>query len=207
MVDDARLSREAALIFQHAMGFEPDSGNLKRWRGIVNDSSGKSIELIMVIPEDFPTIPPYFVIPPDIRHPVIDGNRNIVTRTIQRWRSDYHSFQILKEVRMAFSLSPFVQGGQIVSSQNDETALVRQRDMLFSQLNEKKRLLEQMKSSPTITITQDTKKVMKEDMLVEIQNDLYALEEQFDDLEIDGLDFSRQFVELQKKYYLIMNTD
>ena len=76
--------------------------------------------------------------------------------------------------------------------------------MLKDQLAGKKQELNNLKSQPaSIPVNRDaTLAQITEDHILNIENDLYVLEESYDSFEIDGLDFAKKFLKLQKKYYM-----
>ncbi|MHA2402374.1 MAG: ubiquitin-conjugating enzyme E2 variant [Candidatus Kariarchaeaceae archaeon] len=210
MIDDAILAREAYLIYQNAFGFEPDGGDMTRWKGIVRDSVGREVVIVCQLPPNFPLSPPDFQLPQDCKHPIA-ANGKIVTRSISRWKKDFHAFQVIREVRQAIASAPFSLATTVVSTSEGGEMLKRQVSYLKSELANKKQEFEQLQTSSVShqsgqAGTQQAVKEVREDALVSLQNEIYALEDSYDQLEIDGLEFSRKFLILQKRYHMIVET-
>ncbi|MHA2253910.1 MAG: ubiquitin-conjugating enzyme E2 variant [Candidatus Kariarchaeaceae archaeon] len=208
MIDDAVLAREAHLIYQNAYGFEPENGNMMRWKGIVSDSVGKQVQLLLVIPPTFPKSAPEFFLPDDCKHPIADAKGKIVTRSLSRWKKDFHLFQVIREVRQAIVSASFDQVLTQAPTASSDDVLSRQLQYLKSDLTNKRDEFEKIKSAPVSHSmsqagTQQAIAEVNDDALVNIQNELWALEDTYDGLEIDGIEFSKKFLKLQKRYYMI----
>ncbi len=206
MTDDAILAREAHLIYQNAFGFEPKEGNMTNWKGIVRDSEGSEVELTMELPDNFPNVPPKFRLPLDYNHPIVGPDNNINTRSISRWRKDYHAYQVIREVRQAIASAKFDGISKHVPIASSDDVLRRQLDYLKQELINKEQEFERIKAAPP-SIAQGTQQALaaevNEDALVNIQNDLWSLEDEYDHLEIDGKTFTSKYLKLQKRYYMI----
>ena len=204
MTEDAILAREAFLIYQNALGFAPYQGKLTEWKGFARDSRGNTKQLTIIIPNKYPEYPPQAYLPEGTSHSAISEDGRIITRSIKRWRQNMHAYQIIREARELISNGEFTNGTQLVEDNSEELALNRQLVMLKDQLAGKKQELENLRSQPiSIPLNTDTTLAqITEDHILNIENDLYALEESYDSFEIDGLDFAKKFLKLQKKYYM-----
>jgi len=202
MVDDAVLSREAAYMYQYVTGFQPVNGNLLRWRGLVNDNNGNSAELELVVPDDFPYSPPQLRLPGSTEHPrVRDGM--IMTRSIQNWTPSHHLYSVIREAKSILGTGSF-QTIQKTSNQKVEQGLESQVSTLRTQLETKKQELASLKkkSSQEVQSSHSVADLI-EDSLIEVENESYALEESYDNLEIKAIEFAMNFVDARKRYYLI----
>ena len=202
MVDDAILSREAAYLYQYTTGFQPVKGNLTRWRGIVMDNSGRSAELEVYIPPNFPNDPPELTLPGTTEHPRVH-NGKIITRSIQNWHYSNHVFQVIREAKSVVATGSFATIQQ--TNDNDVTNnLKSQATLLESQIASKKEELSKLKSQSSVQVQQshDVGQLI-EDSLIEVENESYALEEAYDNLEIKAIEFALNFVDARKRFYLI----
>ena len=201
MTDDAILSKETFLLYQNAYGFEPIQGNLTKWRGVVKDRNGQTAEMRINIPDRFPFDPPEFLLPEGTQHPVTDPSGKILTRSIHRWKSSTHVYQVLREARQAIASSPFSQSISVNKNDHNDT-LSRQIDNLRQLLAIKNKELNELKNASIISSEISVEQVAEES-LMNIESDLYALEDSFDRLEIDDTEFAKNFVSLRKRYYNI----
>lgn len=205
MIDDAILSKEAAYIFQNAIGFEPVDGNLTRWRGIVQDSSGNAAELLIELPSDFPHLPPKLSLPQNTQHPTIDDNGLINTRTISRWTSNNHVFEVIREAKSVIASAPFAKMSSVRPAAGQEIGtLSNQLSTLKSQLAMKKHELDNIRQQSAAHVVSEVKlEDVMEDALINLQNEAYGLEDAYDNLEIKAIDFAKNFVENRKRYYTV----
>ncbi|MCH8906453.1 MAG: hypothetical protein IH840_05120 [Candidatus Heimdallarchaeota archaeon] len=207
MVDDAILSREAYLIYQNAWGFEPDQGSLLRWVGNIKDKVGKSIPVTVEIPADYPHSPPMVTVPGYVSHPNI-VNRQFTTRSLSRWKSSLHIYQVMKEVNTVIHATNVKFTSEVtplVSTALPDDSLQRQIVYLREQLDEKQRAYSELQSSGSLDMASSASVVTQitQDSLVELQNEMYSLEDDYDRADIDGLEFAKKFLSLQKRYYLL----
>ena len=208
MLDDAILSREAALIFQYSLGFEPDGAKLTQWKGYATDSQGSIKELTIIIPNKFPELPPQAYLPDNTQHPSVSEKGQVMTKSIIRWRSSMHVYQVIKEAQSVIRTGSFRNGHATVSSDNHSDALKRQIGTLKSQLGSKKEELQQLKNQPlNIPNTEQTQKEVAEESVLNIENDLFELEESFDSLAIDSIVFAKKFIKLQKRYHMFKSAN
>lgn len=203
MVDDAILAREAALNFQNAYGFEPDMGNLMVWKGVVRDRSGQAVNLSVQIPPAFPNIPPEIYLPGGTGHAMADQNGRIMTRTTHNWRASNHVYQVIREARQAISSSNF-SNAVVVNQQQQDDVLNRQIQTLKQQIGEREKEMHALQNMQVETSNIDPRQVAEESLL-NVESDLYAIEEGFDRLEIDDVEFAKKFLQLRKRYYMIEN--
>ncbi|MHA2503427.1 MAG: ubiquitin-conjugating enzyme E2 variant [Candidatus Kariarchaeaceae archaeon] len=201
MVDDAVLSSEAAYIYQYAIGFTPVNGNLLLWRGIAEDSRGQSAQIQIKIPDTFPRNPPVVTLPGSTQHPRVDSNGEIRTRMIQQWMPSNHIYSVIREVKSVLRKGQF----QTVEETSGQTSVLQsQISTLRGQLDMKRNELQliQSQTNQEVASTQNLGDVI-ENSLLEVENEAYALEEAYDNLEIKAIDFAIQFVDARKRYYLI----
>ncbi len=204
MTDDAILSREAFLIYQYALGFEPENGNLTRWIGYAKDASGSTLKITVIIPKLFPNVPPVIHLPPGVSHPAADQNGQIKTRTCRRWKNTYHVYTVIREAIQLIRSNNVHGMKKEENGSGRDAALQRQIETLKSQLSAKKQEYEQLLHSPLPVVnTPESITEVVEESLLNLENDLYALEDSYDNLEIDDLEFAKKFLSLQKRYYMI----
>ncbi len=212
-VSDEILSQEAQFIYERAYGFEPKQGNLKIWKGFVpikTEKGESSAEIEIVIPDDFPQVPPTIYVNNPIDHPnVEDGILSM--RMLTRWRSSYHIFQVIAEIKRLFQR---VRARSVSHAQTSwidpETALdplIKQRDQLAAILTQKKKELEELKNQrasrvSAINLEQEKDKLLKDEIL-SVENQLFAIEQQFDDYEVSGIEFAKKYHSLRKRLYLL----
>ncbi len=204
MVDDAILSKEAYLLYQNAYGFEPDKGNLTSWKGVVRDRSGQAVSITVNIPHNFPNTPPEIYFPKGTSHAIADQNGQIITRTMQRWKNTNHVYQVIREVRQGISSSNFANAITVNARQQDD-ALNRQIVNLKQQLIDKEVELKMLINSKVENTTLDPRAIAEES-LMNVQADLYALEESYDRLELDEVEFFKLYMKLRKRYFMIENS-
>jgi ubiquitin-protein ligase len=209
MVSDEILSRETSLIYQYAFGFEPVEGNLRNWHGLINDKNGKTVSVTITLPDSYPNSPPDVYLQQGIVHPNIT-NGKFLTRSIARWKSNYHVHQIIRELRQVIT-SSIIQTTTSAPLQSQQqavdTALSNQLTMLKQQVQMKKEEFQQAQSQGfSASQVDNTLSELTEDTLVDIQNELFALEDSYDRADMNGVEFSKQFLKLQKRYYMIQKT-
>jgi hypothetical protein len=79
---------------------------------------------------------------------------------------------------------------------------------LKNQIDAKKRELDEIRSQPAATtVEQHSVQEVIESSLIDLENELFALEESYDNLDIKAIDFAREFVEVRKRYYLIRDSN
>ncbi|OLS29001.1 MAG: hypothetical protein HeimC2_01960 [Candidatus Heimdallarchaeota archaeon LC_2] len=209
MVNDEILSREASLIYQNVFGFEPVEGDLTKWFGIINDKTHRPVGVTISLPNNFPSASPDVKLQEGIMHPNISKGK-FVTRSIARWKTSYHIHQIIREVRQVISSSAIQFGSSQVPKVTAATAdntLNNQLSMLKQQLNSKQQEFETVQSqSIDQSMMNNTLTELTEDALVDIQNDLFALEDAYDRADLNGIEFSKKFLALQKRYFMIEKT-
>lgn len=209
MVSDEVLSRQASLIYQYTFGFEPVEGDMRNWHGLISDKKGNTIGITVTIPDNYPSTPPDVFVQEGVVHPNISDGK-FLTRSIARWRSSYHVHQIIKEVRQVISSSVVRTSSTSplqVQQQQVDTTLNNQLVMLKQQLEIKK---QEFSNASSDTINQSdmshTLNQLTEDTLIDIQNELFAMEDAYDRADMNGIEFSKRFLKLQKRYYMIEKT-
>ncbi|MHA1303846.1 MAG: ubiquitin-conjugating enzyme E2 variant [Candidatus Heimdallarchaeaceae archaeon] len=212
-VSDEILSREAQFIYERAYGFEPKDGNLRIWKGFIpvrTYSEEKTAEVEIVIPDHFPNVPPTVYINTPMEHPnVEDGVLSI--RMLARWRPNYHIFQVIAEVKRLFQrvrakmVTPLQT--KWADPENEITPLIRQKNQLAQILEQKKKELQELSLKEadrlsTHALAQEKTKLL-EDEILNVENQLFAIEQKFEDYEISGLEFAKKYHSLRKRLYLL----
>ncbi len=105
---DFMLATEMQLIYDNIEGFEPVRGNLAKWKGPVGYIEGTSITVYatVIIPPNFPSVPPRVEITPKINHPNVDDNDFLSMRILAEWMPRYHVYQVINEIRKLFARVP-----------------------------------------------------------------------------------------------------
>jgi len=203
MVDDGVLSRETAYMYQYITGFEPVKGNLTFWKGVVTDSKGRPAELEVHIPDSFPYDPPRLELAGTTNHPRVGNDGSIITRTIQNWDQSNHIFSVVREAKSILSTGEF-QSIQKSNSSEQEQVLRNQVNTLRSKISESKQELESLKhqSDHEVATTHNIDQLIDE-TLIDVENEAYALEEAYDNLDLKAIDFAKNFVDARKRYYMI----
>ncbi|MHA1116217.1 MAG: hypothetical protein K9W45_07335 [Candidatus Heimdallarchaeum aukensis] len=212
-ISDEILSREAQFIYERAYGFEPKDGNLRIWKGFVpvqTYNGTKNAEIEIVIPNDFPNVPPTIYVNTPMEHPnVEDGILSM--RMLARWRPTYHIFQVIAEVKRLFQRVRAKMVSYAETTWEDPTSeiamLNNQKSQLVRILEQKKRELAEIerkeRSSVSENVIAQEKSKLLEDEILKVENELFALEQQFEDYEVSSLEFAKKYHSLKKRLYLL----
>jgi ubiquitin-protein ligase len=212
-IPDSILAKEYSLVMERAYAFEPIEGNLTKWRGFVSaisDEGELPVEVEIGLPNAFPDAPPEIEILTPITHPNINNDGFLEMRVLARWRPSYHLFQVIVEVIRLFSKVPARKvktGIKWKAPKNQLDPLIAQKEQLSIILQNKKKELAdiQSKNSSQITtrVLNQEKKKHFEDEILNVENELFAIESQFEDYEISSLEFSKKYFMLKKRLYLL----
>ena len=212
-IPDSVLAREYTLVMERAYAFEPKGGDLTTWIGYVpaiSDEGEIMIQVEIKLPESFPTLPPVVQVITPITHPNITGDNILEMRMLARWRPSYHLFQVIVEVIRLFSKVPVrrtEKAPKVVDPQTQLQPLVAQQEQLTVILQQKRAELNEvkaMKSSAMSTRALQSEKMKHlEDEILNVENQIFAVEQQFEDYDISSLEFAKKFYSLKKRLYLL----
>ena len=212
-IPDSVLAREYSLVMERAYAFEPKSGDLTTWTGYVPAISDEGEILIQVeikLPETFPSMPPVVQIVTPITHPNLTSNSILEMRMLARWRPSYHLFQVIVEIIRLFSKVPArktEKAPKAVDAQTQLHPLVAQKEQLAVILQQKKVELNEVKEMQSTAMSsralQKEKLKHLEDEILNVENQIFAVEQQFEDYDISSLEFAKKFYSLKKRLYLL----
>ena len=212
VLDDI-LAKEYSLVMERAYAFEPIDGDLTRWRGVVpaiTDEEEIFIEVMIVLPNDFPSNPPIVRVLSPVTHPNLTQDKVLEMRMLARWRSSYHLFQVIVEMIRLFSKVPARTVDEQPQRLDPETHLnpiKAQEEQLSLILEQKKKTLADIRSKRSTHMSrralQQEKKIHLEDEILTVENELFAIEQQFEDYEIPSHEFAKKYFNLKKRLYLL----
>jgi len=213
VIPDSVLAKEYGLVMERAYAFEPIEGNLKRWRGFVPAISEEGeilVETEINLKEDFPNSPPLVKIITPISHPNLTHENFLEMRMLARWRPSYHLFQVIVEIIRLFSKVParrIKETPKRMDTKAQLDPLVAQRDQLAIIIEQKKKDLTDIKSKKSTQIStralQQEKQKHIEDEVLNVENQLFAVEQQFEDYEISSIEFAKKYFTLKKRLFLL----
>jgi ubiquitin-protein ligase len=213
VIPDSVLAKEYSLVMERAYAFEPIEGNLKSWRGFVPAISEEGeilIESELHLTEDFPNSPPLVKIITPISHPNLTHDNFLEMRMLARWRPSYHLFQVIVEIIRLFSKVPARRIKETPKKQDTKAQLdpmVAQRDQLAIFIEQKKKELDEIKSKKSTHVSsrvlQQEKQKHLEDEVLNVENQLFAIEQQFEDYEISSIEFAKKYYNLKKRLFLL----
>ncbi len=204
-IPDLILSREAQLIYLKSPGFEPHQGLLTTWKGMIPTVNGP-IEVMIYLLEGFPAVPPKVKILTEVEHPNVMKNNELRLQILDRWRPNYHVYQVINDMTRLFNrVPPKIKSKiKIKESHIQETVtpqIITLKQMYDELVNEEKRLRQQVSSKGMPT--PETKKELVENYLLKLDEDLYDLECQFNDGEIDSITYCKRYLSLKTKLLLL----
>ncbi|MHA1198219.1 MAG: ubiquitin-conjugating enzyme E2 variant [Candidatus Heimdallarchaeaceae archaeon] len=212
-VPDDILAKEYSLVMERAYAFEPIEGDLTRWRGVVpavTDDGEIFIEVIIVLPSDFPESPPVVRVLSPVTHPNLTQDKVLEMRMLARWRSSYHLFQIIVEMIRLFSKVParsVDEQPQRIDPVVHLNPIKAQEEQLSMILEQKKEALVEIRSKRSSDLSrralQQEKKIHFDDEILGVENELFAIEQQFEDYEIPSHEFAKKYFNLKKRLYLL----
>ncbi len=212
-VPDDILAKEYSLVMERAYAFEPIEGDLTRWRGVVpaiTDGGEIFIEVMIVLPSDYPSSPPVVRILSPITHPNLTQDKVLEMRMLARWRSSYHLFQIIVEMIRLFSKVParsVDKQPQKIDPEVHLNPIKAQEEQLTLILEQKKKTLAELRLKRSADVSrrslQQEKKLHIEDEILSVENELFAVEQQFEDYEIPSHEFAKKYFNLKKRLYIL----
>jgi ubiquitin-protein ligase len=212
-VPDSVLAKEYSLVMERAYAFEPINGDLTKWRGFIpaiSDEGEILVEVEIYLTDAFPETPPQVKIITPITHPNLTHDNYLEMRMLARWRSSYHLFQVIVETIRLFSKVParlIKAEAEAIDPQNQLTPLTNQKDQLSIILEEKKRELNEISTKKPGQVSSKTLQKEKqkhiEDEVLNVENELFAVEQQFEDYEISSIEFAKKFYILKKRLFLL----
>ncbi|MCG3217519.1 MAG: hypothetical protein KAR35_00850 [Candidatus Heimdallarchaeota archaeon] len=212
-LSDEILSQEAQLMFERAPGaFNIMGGDLSKWIGAIplRTNPPSVAEIQISLPNNFPKSPPKVVAITKIKHSIVDNNGEIKTRRLSRWRTDYHAFQIVAEIRNAFEkeVPEVLQKVSAASSQSSLiTSLKSQKEQLKQIIRNKKTELTRIETTSSSSISsadlETERAIMIKESLFDLEMELHELESRFDEVEISGIEFAHRFLNIRKRYYML----
>ncbi len=212
-VPDDILAKEYSLVMERAYAFEPIEGDLTRWRGVVPAITADGemfIEVLIVLPNDFPSTSPIVRVLSPITHPNLTQDKVLEMRMLARWRPSYHLFQVIVEMMRLFSKVPVrttAEQPQRIDPQTHLDPIIAQEEQLSLILEQKKKDLADIKIKRFADISrralQQEKKIHLEDEILTVENELFAIEQQFEDYEIPSHEFAKKYFNLKKRLYLL----
>ncbi len=212
-VPDDVLAKEYSLVMERAYAFEPIDGDLTRWKGFVPVITADGeifVEALMIIPSDYPSSPPIVRILSPITHPNLTQDKVLEMRMLARWRSSYHLFQVIVEMIRLFSKVParlVDEKPQRIDPEAHLNPIKAQEEQLSVILEQKKKTLADIRIKRTSEISnralQREKKIHLEDEILGVENELFAIEQQFEDYEIPSHEFAKKYFNVKKRLYLL----
>ena len=106
--DDFLLANETQLIYENSTGFEPVRGNLKHWKGFVNNIEGTEIPIFanIYIQDGFPDVPPIVDITPRVNHPNVEDDGTLSLRILSKWSRSNHVYDVINDIKDLFIKVP-----------------------------------------------------------------------------------------------------
>ncbi|MHA1953225.1 MAG: ubiquitin-conjugating enzyme E2 variant [Candidatus Heimdallarchaeaceae archaeon] len=212
-VPDSVLAKEYSLVMERAYAFEPIAGDLTKWRGFVpaiSDEGEILVEVEIHLADSFPETPPLVKIITPITHPNLTHDNFLEMRMLARWRSSYHIFQVIVETIRLFSKVParmIKAEAEAIDPQNQLTPMTKQKEQLTIILEEKKKELNEISAKKPSQVSNKTlqqeKKKHIEDEILNVESEIFAIEQQFEDYEISSIEFAKKFYILKKRLFLL----
>ena len=212
-IPDSVLAKEYSLVMERAYAFEPIAGDLTKWRGFVpaiSDEGEILVEIEIYLVDSFPESPPLVKILTPITHPNLSHDNFLEMRMLARWRSSYHLFQVIVETIRLFSKVParlIKDEAEAIDPQHQLTPLTNQKEQLSIILEEKKKELNEIAAKKPSQISSKTLQQEKqkhiEDEILNVESEIFAIEQQFEDYEISSIEFAKKFYILKKRLFLL----
>jgi len=168
------------------------------------------VDVEIKLPENYPEFPPVVQILSPITHPNMTPDGVLEMRMLARWRDSYHLFQVIVELLRLFQKVParcVEDKPQAVDSQEQLNPIIAQKEQLAVILEDKKKILNEIKNKQSQQLTnralQQEKQKHLEDEILNVESELFAIEQQFEDYDISSLEFAKRFYNLKKRLYLL----
>ena len=205
MVNDAILSREAALMYKNIRGFQPVNNNILEWEGYKLDKNKEQVLIRININSDFPNSPPQAIAQ------YLDTEIPITTMRLERWRPDYHIFQVALEAiqKISSMIRP-------IGVKKEEDVPLKESKILQNQVKELNLILDeklekqnrlQVRLNSDQSFSKEERKSVIQDTIYELEAEISTLEEQFEAGNISTVDFCKKFFSLRSRYLLIQQTN
>lgn len=214
-IPDSILSKEAQFVYERSYGFQPKDGDLTRWRGFIPvriEEGEYAIDVEIQLLDSFPASAPLIHVMTPISHPNVDKNGLLDMRMLARWRSSYHLFQVIVEIRRLFSkVPPRMKSVEYdwVDPQTQFNSLSQQKNQLALILKQKRSTLMEMKSrkvsKPSTQVLEQEKLNHLDDEILGLESQLFAIEQQFEDYDMLSLEFAKKYYSLKKRVYLLQS--
>ncbi|MCG3216465.1 MAG: hypothetical protein KAS63_07075 [Candidatus Heimdallarchaeota archaeon] len=212
-IPDSVLAREYSLVMERAYAFEPKEGDLTTWKGFVPGITNEGeipLEFEIKLPDSYPSLPPVVQAITPITHPNLTNENILEMRMLARWKESYHLFQVIVEIMRLFSKVPariIKTEAKDVDPQMQLNPLISQKEQLDVILKQKNKELEEIKAKKTTQIStrslQKEKLKHLEDEILNVESQIFAIEQQFEDYDISSLEFAKKFYSLKKRLYLL----
>ena len=99
------LAREAQLIFSNVQGFNMGE-SLRVWRGKVKAANNSEYEFEFIFPHGFPNQKPIVKVLTPMSHPNLSRDGTINLDILDRWRPEFHGYQVLLQLISLLKRSP-----------------------------------------------------------------------------------------------------
>ena len=212
-IPDSVLAKEYSLVMERAYAFEPKDGDLTTWKGfvpVVTNEGEIFVDVEIKLPENFPDSPPVVQVLSPITHPNMTSEGILEMRMLARWRDSYHLFQVIVELLRLFQKVParcVEEKATVVDSEEQLNPLITQKEQLAVILEDKKKILNEIKARKSQELSsrtlQQEKQKHLEDEILNVESELFAIEQQFEDYDISSLEFAKRFYNLKKRLYLL----
>ncbi len=103
--DEQILAREAQLIFSNVQGFNM-SDSLRVWKGKVKAGNNQDYEFEFVFPHGYPNQRPIIKALTPMSHPNLSREGTINLDILDRWRPEFHGYQVLLQLISLLKRSP-----------------------------------------------------------------------------------------------------
>lgn len=102
---DSLLAREAQLIFSNVQGFNMGE-SLRVWRGKIKAGNNGEYEFEFVFPHGYPKERPIIKALTPMNHPNLTREGTINLDILDRWRPEFHGYQVLLQLISLLKRSP-----------------------------------------------------------------------------------------------------
>lgn len=103
--DESTLAREAQLIFSNVQGFNMGE-SLRIWKGKIKAGNGSDYEFEFVFPHGYPNQRPIIKSLTPMNHPNLASDGTINLDILDRWRPEFHGYQVLLQLISLLKRSP-----------------------------------------------------------------------------------------------------
>ena len=103
--DESILAREAQLIFSNVQGFNM-AESLRVWKGKIKSGTGNEYEFEFVFPHGYPNQRPIVKALTPMSHPNLARDGTINLDILDRWRPEFHGYQVLLQLISLLKRSP-----------------------------------------------------------------------------------------------------